>query len=69
VSCFGKTIQELDSVSGIDFTEFSRILGGLDLAFGTTTTLLIVLVEIEDTPVFLTAFYHRKRFRTLILIK
>ena len=69
VSCFGKTIQELDSVSGFDFTQLRSILGGLDLAFGTTTTLLLVLVEIEDTSVFLTAFYHCERLRTLILIK
>jgi len=69
VSCFGETIEKLDAVSGFDFTEFGRILGGLDLAFGTTTALLVVLVEIEHTAVFLTAFYHCERLRTLILIK
>ena len=69
VSCFGKTIEELDSVGGFDVPKLRSILGRLDLAFGTATTFLLVLVEIEHTPVFLSAFYNGKRLRTLILIK
>ena len=69
LSCFGKTIEKLYTISGFDFAEFGRILGRLDLAFGTATTLLLVLVEIEDTSVFLSAFYNGERLRTLILIK